>query len=130
LANPIIDYTLPFLSTSHKPQANMRDVEYDSEDDTLEDLYDGEDDADAEADMDDDPDALLNMAPGEGADDATEDGDDVCVPRFPRSCILDPPIIELYHRCRTLRLTIPTKRRKKKRTMRMKTKTSHPWTWV
>lgn len=48
-------------------------VEYDSEDDTLEDLYDGEDDADAEAEMDDDP---LNMAPGEGADDATEDGDD------------------------------------------------------
>lgn len=55
-------------------------VEYDSEDDTLEDLYDGEDDADAEAEMDDDPDVLLSMAPGEGADDATEDGDDVCVP--------------------------------------------------
>jgi len=81
VANPAIDqYTLPFLSTSHKIEINMRDVEYDSEDDTLEDLYDGEDDADAEAELDEDPDALLNLAPGEGVDDATEDGDDVCVP--------------------------------------------------
>lgn len=79
MANSTIDYTLSFLSTSHKIERNMH-VDYDSEDDTLEDLYDGEDDADGEAEMDDDPDALLNMAPGEGADDATEDGDDVCVP--------------------------------------------------
>ncbi|KAF8964058.1 WD40-repeat-containing domain protein [Flammula alnicola] len=48
---------------------------YDSEDETLEDLYDGEDDADAEADLDD-GEALLNMAAGDGGDDATEDGDD------------------------------------------------------
>jgi len=62
----------------HPQTKDMQEIEYDSEDDTLEDLYDGEDDVDAEAE--EDRDVLLNITPGEGADDATEDGDDVCVP--------------------------------------------------
>jgi hypothetical protein len=50
-----------------------------SEDDTLDDLYD-EDDVDGEAELDDDHgDNLLSMGPGEVPDDATTDGDDVCV---------------------------------------------------
>lgn len=72
--------TVITLCLFHPPAKDMQEIEYDSEDDTLGDLYDGEDDADAEPEMDDDRDALLNIAPGEGADDATEDGDDVCVP--------------------------------------------------
>lgn len=61
----------------------MHDGElYDSEDETIEDLYDDDDaDADGDGDMDDEQgDALLNMGGGDAADDATTDGDDVCVP--------------------------------------------------
>jgi hypothetical protein len=50
----------------------------DSDEETLEGVYDDEEDADAEADMDDDA-LLTGMTPGQDADNATEDGDDVCV---------------------------------------------------
>jgi len=59
----------------------MQEEQYDSEDETIEDLFEGDDDGDAEAEAEMD-DGLLAMTPGEGADDATEDGDDVCVPSF------------------------------------------------
>lgn len=51
----------------------------DSDEGTLEGVYDDEEeDADAEVDMDDDA-LLTGMTPGPEADNATEDGDDVCV---------------------------------------------------
>lgn len=47
----------------------------DSEDETLEGLFEGDGDADADADADDEP---LQ------GDEATEDGEEVCVQFFPR----------------------------------------------
>ncbi|KAF8910982.1 WD40-repeat-containing domain protein [Gymnopilus junonius] len=52
-------------------------LEFDSEEDTSDELFDAEDDLDAEADDDDTVDPLLaNMAGGDAADDVTDDGDD------------------------------------------------------
>jgi hypothetical protein len=50
----------------------------------------------------------------------------MCVYPLPEIVILEPPIIELYPRFRTLQLMIRTKKRKRKRTKTMKTKTTHP----
>lgn len=51
----------------------------DSDEETLEGVYDDdEEDADAEVDMDEDA-LITGMTPGQDADNATEDGDDVCV---------------------------------------------------
>jgi hypothetical protein len=47
----------------------------DSESEAIEELYEGDDDAEVEVDDGVDP----ALTPGEGAEDATEEGDDVCV---------------------------------------------------
>jgi hypothetical protein len=51
----------------------------DSESEAIEDLFEGDDD-DAEVGIDEGGDPALT--PGEGPEDATEEGDDVCVANY------------------------------------------------
>lgn len=53
----------------------------DSESEAIEDLFEGDDD-DAEVDAEIDEGGDPALTPGEGPEDATEEGDDVCVANY------------------------------------------------
>lgn len=100
-------------------------LEFDSEEDTGDEIFDAEDDLDAEADDDDTVDPLLaSMAGGDAADDVTEDGDDVGHP-----CGLidgSTPDIDPFM-CRTLPLTNLRKTKTKRRRTKRRKMTSLLW---
>ena len=86
----------------------------DSEDETIEELYEGDDDVEAEIDEGGDP----ALTPGEVPEDVTEEGDDVCVP----NCLYVVMVSNYaYLVCRNLIQTNPVPKRRRRRKRRKRT---------